>query len=358
MPTIPTLPEIDASTVTTTRITTRVLFSGPDNGIPVLFLHGNLMTGTCWEEVMLDLPMGYRGIAPDQRGYGDADSTKKIDATRGLGDFSDDAVALLDHLGVEKAHIVGHSLGGSVVWRLLMDHPGRFLTATQVAPASPYGFSGTKDVAGTPCHADFAGSGSSFMDPEAIRCLREGDRGMDSPFSPRSMLHTLIVKPPFIPEREEELVSAMLSAHLGEQGYPGDFVPSPNWPYASPGKWGPLNALSLKYTPSVERLYAADPKTTILWVRGIHDLIVSNHSVYDPATAGAQGLLPDWPGTDVYPPQPMEDQIRSVLKSYVAAGGTCREVALSTGHFPYLEQPAAFNEVFHAHIHWQSLAGR
>src|SRR5687768_8348985 len=129
---IPTLPGITAQTVTTPRLTTRVLFSGADNGIPVLFIHGNASSATFWEEIMLALPQGYRGIAPDQRGYGDADKSKKIDATRGTGDLADDAVALLDHLGIEKAHLVGHSLGGSVVWRIMSDYPQRILTVTQV----------------------------------------------------------------------------------------------------------------------------------------------------------------------------------------------------------------------------------
>src|SRR5262245_44067779 len=131
---IPTLPGITAKTITTPRLTTRVLFSGPDDGIPVLFLHGNASSATYWEEVMLALPSGYRGIAPDQRGYGDADRGKKIDATRGMGDLSDDAIALLDALGARQAHVVGHSMGGSVIWRLLIDHPERVLTVTLVAP--------------------------------------------------------------------------------------------------------------------------------------------------------------------------------------------------------------------------------
>jgi hypothetical protein len=65
--TIPTLAGITSKTITTPRLTTRVLFSGADNGIPVLFLHGNASSATYWEEVMLALPPTYRGIAPDQR---------------------------------------------------------------------------------------------------------------------------------------------------------------------------------------------------------------------------------------------------------------------------------------------------
>ncbi|HSN74198.1 MAG TPA: alpha/beta hydrolase, partial [Anaerolineae bacterium] len=241
---VPTLPGVTPKMITTERITTRVLFSGPDDGVPVLFLHGNASSATWWEETLVALPAGFRGIAPDQRGFGDADEDKKVDATRGAGDWADDAAALLDALGIGKAHVVGNSLGGVVVWRLLADHPQRTLTATVVDTGSPYGFGGTKDVDGTPCWPDFAGSGGGLSNPELIKRLAEQDRGMDSRFSPRLVLRTLLVKPPFIPAREEELLSSMFSTHLGPQDNPGDFVPSPNWPFVAPGVWGAANALS------------------------------------------------------------------------------------------------------------------
>ena len=81
---IPVLEGVTARTVTTDRLATRVLFTGPDDGIPVLLVHGNFSNATWWEETMIALPPTYRGIAPDQRGYGGADPAAKIDATRGM----------------------------------------------------------------------------------------------------------------------------------------------------------------------------------------------------------------------------------------------------------------------------------
>ena len=104
---IATLDGIVARTISSERITTRVLFSGPDAGVSVLFLHGNFSCATWWEATMLALPQGFRGIAPDQRGYGQADPAQVIDATRGMGDLSDDAAALMDSLGIDQAHILG-----------------------------------------------------------------------------------------------------------------------------------------------------------------------------------------------------------------------------------------------------------
>lgn len=348
---IPAMPGVTARTITTSRLTTRVLFTGPQDGTPVLFLHGNTSSATWWEETMVALPEGYRGIAADQRGFGDADPEVKIDATRGMGDLADDARALLNHLGIGKAHIAGNSLGGMVIWRLLMEHPDIFLTATVVDPGSPYGFGATKDLDGTPTTPDFAGSGGGLSNPELIKRLKEGDRSMESQFSPRSALRNLLVNPPFIPPREEELLSAMLSTHIGEKDVPGDSVQSPNWPHMAPGKWGASNATSPKYAGAVNKIVESEPKTRILWVRGSHDLAVSDTAASDPGYLGKLGLLPGWPGEEAYPPQPMIGQTRAILERYAAAGGSYQEVIIQdAGHIPFIEKPEEFNRAFHAHL--------
>ena len=350
---IPTLPGITARTVTTSRLSTRVLFSGPEDGVPVLFIHGNASNATFWEETMLALPAGFRGIAPDLRGYGEADRAAKIDAhNRGVGDWVDDALALLDHLGAAQAHLVGHSLGCAAVWGLMMDAPVRIRTVTLVAPSSPFGFGGTKDLNGTPCYADYAGSGGGVVNPEFPTRISQGDRSSESPTgSPRVVMNSFYWKPPFIPAREEDFLSALLSEHIGPEAYPGDFVASPNWPNVAPGRWGPINAISPKYVGDVTRLYRSDPKPPVLWVRGSHDQIVSDTSLFDFGTLGALGAVPGWPGAEVYPSQPMVGQTRAVLEQYAAAGGAYREVVIEdTAHTPYVENPAAFYAAFHPHL--------
>lgn len=348
---VPTLEGVTSKIVETDRITTRVLFAGPDDGVPVLFLHGNASSATWWEENMLALPTGFRGIALDQRGFGDADPAKKIDATRGTGDWADDAVALLNALGIVRAHVVGCSLGGCVVWTMLREYPDRLLTAILVDSGSPFGYGGTKDVEGTPCYDDYAGSGGGLVNPELTKRLAEGDRGMESPYSPRSGIRALVCKPPFVPEREEVLLTSMLTMHLGEKDNPGDFAPSPNWPYVAPGVWGSANALSPRYAGDISRLYTADAKVDVLWIRGSHDLAVSDTAATCPGTLGSMGLIPNWPGMDVYPPQPMLGQIRYVLDQYTVAGGSYKEVVIeNAGHAPFIEKPEEFNAILLKHI--------
>lgn len=348
---VPMLDGIRAERVQTKRLASRILFAGPEDGVPVLFLHGNVTSATWWEETMRALPRGLRGIAPDQRGYGEADPEAKIGATRGTRDLMDDALVLLEYLGIERAHVVGNSMGGSVIWQMLMGAPERCLSATLVSPGSPYGFGGTKDVDGTPCYADFAGSGGGLANRELMERIVAGDRSSDSPFSPRMALRLLVYKPPFVPAREEDLLSATLQTHIGPQDVPGDAVSSANWPYVAPGQWGMANATSPKYAGDISRLYRSEPKVPVLWIRGSHDVAVSDAAASCPGALGAKGLIPNWPGPEVFPPQPMIGQTRAVLERYAASGGSFQEVVIEdTGHVPFIEKPGAFDRVFHEHL--------
>jgi len=282
---VATIPGITAQTVTTGRLATRVLFAGPDDGVPVLFIHGNFSSATWWEETLVALPPKFRAIAPDQRGFGEADPDKKVDATRGMMDFVDDAIALMDHLGHDRFHLVGNSLGGLVAWWMMAANPGRLLSVTLAGPGAPFGFGGTKDEVGTPTNEDFAGSGGGLIRPDLVKAILAGDRTTDEFTSPRAVLRLLVWGHPFIPKREEDLLDAMFQVHIGDWDLPGDKEPSPNWPYVRPGRWGATNAMSPKYVGNlVDRILAAEPKTEVLWIYGAEDLAVSNSAASDPGT--------------------------------------------------------------------------
>jgi pimeloyl-ACP methyl ester carboxylesterase len=343
---------VEARTLSTARLTTRVLFAGPEDGIPVLFIHGNFSSATWWEETMVRLPSNYRAIAPDQRGFGDADPAVKVDSTRGMADFVDDALALMDHLGHPRFHLVGNSLGGVIAWWMMADAPGRLLSVTLPGPGSPFGFGGTKDDIGTPTNSDFAGSGGGLLNPVLIQGILHDDRSTSGDFAPRTVLRRLVWGPPFVPEREEILLDAMFRVHIGDRDLPGDKEESPNWPYVRPGRWGATNAMSPKYAGDlIDRLIAARPKPPVLWIYGSEDVAVSNSAASDPGTWGPTGRLPGFPGTEAYPPQPMMKQIRRTLEDYARQGGVFREVAVEgSGHVPFMSHPEAFDRAFHQHL--------
>ena len=314
----------------------------------VVFVHGNVSSSLFWQPLMLALPESVRALAIDLRGFGSS-ATLPVDATRGLADFSDDLVSVLSELGVDRAHLVGWSMGGGVTMQLLLDHPTLVATLTLVAPVSPYGFGGTGGADGRRLSSDDAGTGAGGANGDFVARLHDGDHGAD-PTSPRTVYQTTYVKPPFSSEHDDVWVESMLSTATGVGNYPGDSTPSENWPGFAPGASGVLNTMSPGHFNTSGIVDLAE-KPAILWIHGSDDVIVSDTSFFDLNYLGQLGVIPGWPGVDVAPPQPMIQQTRAVLVAYRAAGGELTELELADcGHSPHLEHPAEFLEALLAQL--------
>lgn len=341
-----TLAGVRARTVTTDRLETHLLESGEPTDEPVVFLHGNVSSARFFEPQLSRLPPDRYGLAPNLRGYGDSDP-RPVDATAGLTPFVADLETLVGTLPVEPPiTLVGWSLGGGVAMQYAIEHPEQVETLVLVNPVSPYGFGGTKDREGTPCFDDYAGSGGGITNDAFVARLADDDRSDRGPAAPRTILRTYYVAPAhsFDPEREEAYLTAMLETTTGDQHYPGSATTSDNWPGIAPGETGVNNALSPKYC-DCSALTAVDPdvKPAVLWLRGGADQLISNESLFDVGTLGQMGQLTDWPGEDVFPPQPMVDQTRAVLETYADRGGSFEEgVFRKTGHTPHVEVPGDF----------------
>ncbi|HMA35781.1 MAG TPA: alpha/beta hydrolase [Chloroflexia bacterium] len=347
----PLLPGVESRVIPTDRLKIRVLLSGPAAGVPVVFVHGNAAAARFWEETMLALPAGYRGLAPDLRGYGETEP-QPIDGTQGLREWADDLAALFASLRLDRAHLVGWSMGGGVALQYAIDHAPAIQSLTLVDPVSPFGFGGTRDAAGTPNYPDFAGSGGGTVNPEFVRRLAAGDRSADDPNSPRNVMNTFYFKPPFraAPEREDVFVEDILAQRTGEGFYPGDLTTSPNWPGVAPGAHGVANAFAPRYC-NLSAFATITPRPPVLWVRGADDQIVADTSLFDFGFLGQLGAVPGWPGAAIYPPQPMVAQTRALLDAYRAAGGQYEETVIADcGHSPHIEHPATFQAALRAHL--------
>jgi pimeloyl-ACP methyl ester carboxylesterase len=319
---------------------------------PVVLVHGNCSSSHFFQDYMLALATQgrYTVYAPDMRGYGDSE-TLSVDATRGVRDYSDDLAGLVQALALPAFHLLGWSLGGNIVMQYAIEHPTTLRSLTLQAPGSPFGFGGTRDAEGTPTWPDCAGSGGGTINADFAQRIASGDRGSDQS-SPRTVMNAFYFKPPFrvSPEREEIFLSALLTTQVTDGNYSRDMVASANWPMVAPGTLGVNNALSPKYL-NQGALANIQPQLPILWVHGADDQIVSDNSLFDLGTLGQLGAVPGWPGADIYPPQPMKTQMRTVLERYRANGGEAREVVFEEcGHSPHIEKPEEMLRTFTAFV--------
>jgi pimeloyl-ACP methyl ester carboxylesterase len=319
--------------------------SGPSDGVPVVMIHGNLSTGRFFEHLMPAAPDHYRIIAPDMRGFGDTEPIP-IDATRGLRDWADDTNSLVEALGISRpVHLVGWSTGGAAIVNYAEDRPVASLTF--IDPVSPYGFGGVR-ADGIPCFPDFAGSGGGTGNPEFTQRIADQDASTESPFSPRNVINSSYWAPTHRESkaREDMLVAEILKSVTGDDGYPGDSTTSANWPGMAPGTRGILNALSPKYC-NWAGIVALEPKPPVLWTHGTADIVVADGSAWEMGTLGKMGLVPGWPGEDVFPPQLMVTQIRNVLERYRGAGGHVQmEMFEGSGHGPLFDAADRWSKLF------------
>jgi pimeloyl-ACP methyl ester carboxylesterase len=336
--------EVRSRTVDTDRLRMHVVESGPEDGVPVVLVHGNLSTGRFYEHLLPGAPRRFRFLAPDMRGFGDTQRVP-IEATHGLRDWADDIHALLRALGIERPpHLAGWSTGGAAIAAYALERPAASLTF--IDPVSPYGYGGVKPD-GTPCAEDFAGSGGGTGNADFTAAIAAGDRGTEQPTSPRTIMRSAYWSPHHTldPAHEDMLVEEVLKTVTGDEGYPGDAAASEHWPGVAPGTRGILNALSPKYC-NWSALPELDPKPPVLWTHGSADIVVADGAAWEMGTLGSLGAVPGWPGEEAFPPQPMVAQIRAVLERYREAGGqVTMETFEGSGHAPFLDAQERFAEV-------------
>ena len=118
-------PAVEQRRIRTGEVTLNVALSGPENGPPVILLHGFPEFWFGWRAQIGPLAAaGYRVIAPDQRGYNLSDKPRGARAYR-LDSLAGDVLALASALGVDRFSLVGHDWGASVAWWLATIAPER-----------------------------------------------------------------------------------------------------------------------------------------------------------------------------------------------------------------------------------------
>jgi pimeloyl-ACP methyl ester carboxylesterase len=125
--------EISVSDIDVNGVTLRVRQAGDPTNPTVMLCHGFPELAYSWRHQMTPLAdAGYHVLAPDQRGYGHSSAPTEVSAY-GIGNLTDDLVALLDHFGKDDAVFVGHDWGALIVWDLVRLHPQRARAAVGVS---------------------------------------------------------------------------------------------------------------------------------------------------------------------------------------------------------------------------------
>lgn len=103
-------------------------------GPPLILLHGRTANHTDWGASIPHFAARHRVYAVDLRGHGASEHT----ADYGFPTMAEDLRALLDHLRLDRATIVGHSLGGVVAYHFAMTHPHRLDRLVLEDPPPPF----------------------------------------------------------------------------------------------------------------------------------------------------------------------------------------------------------------------------
>lgn len=114
--------------------------AGPEDGPPVLLLHGFPEDASSWDAVLPHLhAAGLRSLTFDQRGYAPTASPREVAQYR-TDALVGDVIGVLDDLGIERVHLVGHDWGGAVAWATALARPERLSTLTAVSTPHPAAF--------------------------------------------------------------------------------------------------------------------------------------------------------------------------------------------------------------------------
>jgi pimeloyl-ACP methyl ester carboxylesterase len=126
------------------QLTFDALTAGEEGAPLVLLLHGFAESMHCWRAQVASLgDMGYRAIAPSQRGYSPGARPDPREFSHYLIDrLMDDAMAIVaaSGYGGVRFHLVGHDWGGSIAWGLADRHPERLASLTILSRPHPNAF--------------------------------------------------------------------------------------------------------------------------------------------------------------------------------------------------------------------------
>lgn len=154
---------------------------GDANAEPVLLIMGFTMNAAAWAPQIPALAERYHVIAFDNRGAG---RTTQPESAYTMAQMAADAAALLDHLGITSAHIIGASMGGMIAQEFAIRYPSRVrgLVLACTTPGGPHS-AGYDEMIRTSDDAMKVDNALELMTPERLK------EGMEQLFTPEFIAH-------------------------------------------------------------------------------------------------------------------------------------------------------------------------
>jgi pimeloyl-ACP methyl ester carboxylesterase len=261
-----------------TGVTLNVASAGPEDGEPILFLHGFPESHRTWRHQLAGLADRYRLFAPDQRGFAASDKPEGVENYE-TDKIVADVMALADALGLDQFTLVGHDWGGAVAWMAALMHPFRVTRLVIVNAPHPYVFQ--KSLIEDPAQREASQYISFFRSPAAEAAL--AGMGLES-FLDRITAHT----------GGEPLSVEQRQHYLDDWSQPGALTTMLNWYRASkmvvpaPGEeakaplWTQAHFPKLKM-PTLVVWGLKDTALLPVQLDGLHDLIEDLRLVTSPS---------------------------------------------------------------------------
>jgi len=122
----PAMTSSTASPVIVEGADVRLNYFVTGEGTPVTLLHGFTQSGRSWREVIAAMPAGYQWVVPDLRGHGQTKIAPGAPCS--MDACLLDLMMLWDHLGIERTHLVGYSMGGRLALHVAVHRPDRIVS--------------------------------------------------------------------------------------------------------------------------------------------------------------------------------------------------------------------------------------
>jgi len=139
-PSLAAQPELEVIQIDVGEFTFDALAAGPTDGPLVFLLHGFPQSSFEWRHQLPVLAaMGFRAVAPDQRGYSPGARPEAVDAYA-TTNMAADVAGMADALGRETFHVVGHDWGAAIAWFTGLLYPDRVESLVPISVPHPFAF--------------------------------------------------------------------------------------------------------------------------------------------------------------------------------------------------------------------------